>query len=228
MSQPRGLFIQHHVFDLFRGARCRITYDAYRDKFDSTDMVLHSIPIREFQTSLEIETTCVDDPSKFKYFLGCTRKIWARFRRKNRRPARLYIAFDDIGARGIVLTHAAFDAVYGKFVHRDPAPGWIYVLLVGNTGACTWVADPFAYLKELEKRHRRELSSEDRLGGRVESVNGSSFVIRGGEGDGTLFFAFYDRKRVRPNRGDKVTFLPIGRRKHGIEIVRAVHIEQRG
>ena len=152
MSQPRGLFIQHHVFDLFRNARCRITYDAHRDKYESTDMVLRSIPIREFRTPLEIETTCVDDPSKFKYFLGCTRDIWKRFRRKHKRPARLYTAFDDIGAQGIVLTHAAFDAICGKFAHRDPMPGWIYVLLVSNTGACTWVDDPFAYLRELEKR----------------------------------------------------------------------------
>jgi hypothetical protein len=225
MSKPRGLILQHYVFDLFREARCKITYDEYRDRCESTDMVLRSIPVREFGTPLEIETTCVDTAAKFKYFLSCTRRVWARSRRRRNRPARLYVTLDDIGARGIVLTHAVFDAICAKFAEKDPAPGWIYVLLVSNAGECEWVADPFAYLRELKKQQRRELAPDNRLCGCVQNANGSSYMIRAGAGGGTLFFAFYDRNRGRPDNGDTVSFFPTDRWKRGNRIARAVRVE---
>jgi hypothetical protein len=203
-------------------------------------MVLRSVPVRQhrkrpetettcsvrkFETPLEIEITCEDSASKFKYFLSCTRKVWAKSRRRRNRPARMYAALDDIGARGIVLTHAVFDAVCAKFAERDPAPGWIYVLLVSNAGECEWLSDPFAYLRELKKRQKRELAPDNRLCGCVEDANGSSYMIRAGAGVGTLFFAFYDRNRGRPDNGDMVSFFPTDRWKRGNRVARAVRVK---
>jgi hypothetical protein len=185
---------------------------------------------------LRIETTFLNGPEKFAYFLGCCRKERKNWRHRHGRkvppmPARLFIGFDYFGLRGPKQIEVAFSAIHERFRWTDPVPGWIYILLIDGDGNCVWREDPNDYIRELLARRERALASPDRIVARVTSVNGSGFLAQVGDSKRGVHFAFYDslcnKGKPRPSIGDMVTCLPTGSVYRGMRIVNAVLIDGR-